>query len=213
MIACWPGQKNFKWCCKEKKKKRYDLLVCCINVDLLQNSGFAVRTNKQKVHLLSTAEINNIYLQTHIFAQASQLILQEGLAQWQHDEMKGNVQSWMTEPHNLLWTAPLWSGWTHTEHSQSLICRYLHQVHSSHLLFKKKRGRGELGRVAGGVHCMHCNECPREESCVIVDTQAWPWLMLLVRGRYIPCLNSVNCIWCRCFPNQACCFEQTPFPD
>lgn len=71
---------------------RYDLLVCCINVDLLQNLGFAVRTSKQKVHLLSTAEINNIYLQTHIFAQASQLILQEGLAQWQHDEMRGNVQ-------------------------------------------------------------------------------------------------------------------------
>lgn len=129
---------------------------------------------KKKVHLLSTAEINNIYLQTHIFAQASQLILQEGLAQWQHDEMRGNVQSWMTEPHNLLWTAPLWSGWTHTEHSQSLICRYLHQVHSSHLLFKKKRGRGELS-----ITCTVTNVHGRKVASLLIHK----------RGRH-------SCSWC-----------------
>lgn len=68
-----------------------------------------------------------------------------------------------------------------------------------------KGGRG------GG--CICWNKCSQEKSCVIVDTQTWLWLMLSMCRRYISCSNSVNCIWCRCFPNQACCLEQTPFLD
>lgn len=60
------------------------------------------------------------------------------LAEWQHDEMKGNVQWWTTEPHSLFWTTPLCSGWTHTEHSQGPIYRHLHQVHSAHVHIKKR---------------------------------------------------------------------------
>lgn len=64
-------------------------------------------------------------------------IIREVLAGWQHDEMKGNVQWWTTEPHSLFWTAPLWSGWTHTEPSQGPIYWHLHQVHNAHMHFKK----------------------------------------------------------------------------
>lgn len=65
----------------------------------------------------------------------------------------------------------------------------------------------QTGDVSAGIN-VH-----RRKSCIIVDSQTWLWLMLSTCGRYIPCSNGVNCIWCKCFPNQTCCLEQTCFLD
>lgn len=85
--------------------------------------------------------------------------------------------------------------------SQGLIYGHLHQVQKPRPLLK-----GGGGRICW-------SKCWQEKRCVTVDTQTWLWLMLSMCRRYIPCWNSVNCIWCRCFPNQACCLGQTPFLD
>lgn len=64
----------------------------------------------------------------------------------------------------------------------------------------------------GGRSCW--NKCSQEKKlhhCWY--TQTWQWLMLSMCRRYIPYSNTVNCIWCKCFPNQARCLEQTCFLD
>lgn len=66
-------------------------MVCCINVNITQNWGFTVKTNNE-VHLFCLMSIYNIYIQIHVFAQASQGTFWEVLAGWQHDEMRGNMQ-------------------------------------------------------------------------------------------------------------------------
>lgn len=119
------------------------------------------------------------------FTHASQGIIGKVLAQWQRDEMKGNMQLWRTKPHSLLWIVPLWSGWTHTEHSQGLIYLHLHQVHNSHLLFKT------------WVYCLE--NCSHEKTCICIDIKTWLWLMFSMWRLYIPHSNSANCIWCSCF--------------
>lgn len=55
--------------------------------------------------------------------------------------------------------------------------RHLHQVESLHLLFKRGSKRQ--------------NECSEEKSCMVVDTETLPWLMLSLRRRYILCSNTL----------------------
>lgn len=125
------------------------------------------------------------------FTHTSQGIIGKVLAQWQRDEMKGNMQLWRTKPHSLLWIVPLWSGWTHTEHSQGLIYLHLHQVHNSHLLFKT------------WVYCLE--NCSHEKTCICIDIKTYPvptvpiafgaavfqiWPVVLNR-----CLSMIKCIY------------------
>lgn len=133
----------------------------------------------------------------YFFAQASQQIFQEGV--W----LDGGMMKWREmcssewqNPHNLLWTAPLWSGWTRAEApaAPDLSKRAAGA-------WPRARSPRESKRNGGGTTAKRPREEKLRQRC---STSVAVTHALSACGRHVPpCLNSVNCIWCRCFPNQA----------
>ncbi len=155
---------------------------------------------EKDVHLFCLISIYNVYVQIHVFCPG----------------LTGNILG------SVGWMAAWWNEGKYVVvndrtpqslmNSSSLIWVDPHRALTEPVLLTPAPGAQRTSVVQKGDVLAEIN-AHRRKNCIIVDTQTWLSLMLLMCRRYIPCSNSVNCIWCKCFPNQAYCLKQTCFLD
>lgn len=152
-----------------------------------------------KVHLFCLINIYNIYIQMHAFAQAS------------HNYTLGSVgtmAAWWNEgkyvvvndrtPQSLM-------------NSSSLIWVDPQRALTGPDLLTPAPGAELTPVVQKGDVFAEINVHRRKVASLLIHRRGYESCSMC--RRYIPCSNTVNCIWCKCFPNQACCLEQTCFLD
>ncbi len=165
----------------------------------MQNSGFKVIKTMQSASLLSDKHLQHLHPKTCFCPSLT--LLYSGKCWHDGSMMKwGEIRSCERQNPTVSY-----------EQFLSDLGGPTQSTHRAWFIDTCTRCRAHTCCSKGGRICW--NKCSQEKSCIIVDTQTWLWLMLSMCRRYIPCLNTVNCIWCKCFPNQACCLEQTCFLD